>query len=439
MWKRFLLAMTVMVLGLMSGCTMRPVDQMYCLPKRPAAYNNLQAVMDEAMAGKEYCAPLTGENLQTVQMVDLDGDGEREYLLFAKSESQKVLQILVFRHEDGKYALSDTVECNGSAFDQVEYAQMDGRGGMELVIGCKLSDQLPRSVCVYTCVDAEIKQVATANYTKFLTCDLNDDMLTELMVFRSGQSNGDKGIAELYSMASGSMVRFNDVSMSGSADSLKHIAVGMLGSGAQAVFADCAVEGQGIVTDVYTVVDGVFTNLPFSAETATSHRTLREKVIYVEDVDGDGEIELPALMDMKLPDTGELTGDCALIRWYTLDKGGSETDKLYTYHDFAGGWYMELGDEWADRICVVQDGDTYGFYLWNRMLSQPQRIFTVYAFSGQNREELALMENRFILQREKNTVYAAHLEVASGNMNLSREALIQGFHKIRQEWKTGIL
>ena len=55
----FLLAIAALIL---SGCSMRTVDQMYRLPKRSEDFNNLQSAIDSAMAGLEYSAPLSGEN-----------------------------------------------------------------------------------------------------------------------------------------------------------------------------------------------------------------------------------------------------------------------------------------------------------------------------------------------------------------------------------------
>ena len=82
---------------LLSGCSMRTAEQLYSPPKRSADYDNLQSAIDGAMSELSYCAPLSGENQQPVQMADLDGDGEQEYLLFAKSAQKRPLHILVFR------------------------------------------------------------------------------------------------------------------------------------------------------------------------------------------------------------------------------------------------------------------------------------------------------------------------------------------------------
>ena len=75
----------VLAVLLLTGCSMRTLDELYRVPKRSEEYNDLQSAIDRHMGDREYCAPLSGENLQTVQMADLDGDGTQEYLLFAKS------------------------------------------------------------------------------------------------------------------------------------------------------------------------------------------------------------------------------------------------------------------------------------------------------------------------------------------------------------------
>ncbi len=82
-WNRiYLLLVAVALVVSLSGCMLKTVDQMYCLPRRSEEYKDLQAAMDRVMGGLEYCAPVQGENQQTVQMADLTATGspKRWYL-----------------------------------------------------------------------------------------------------------------------------------------------------------------------------------------------------------------------------------------------------------------------------------------------------------------------------------------------------------------------
>ena len=95
MKKRIVLLMLVMLTALLfGGCTMRTVEEMYALPKRSEEFNEMQSAIDTAMYGMSYASPQSGENQQTVQMADLDGDGKDEILVFAKGASEKPLQVL---------------------------------------------------------------------------------------------------------------------------------------------------------------------------------------------------------------------------------------------------------------------------------------------------------------------------------------------------------
>lgn len=422
---------------LLAGCSMTTVDQMYCLPKRSEQYNNLQAAIDSAMSGLLYCSPVSGENQQTVQQADLDGDGLEEYLLFAKGDEDRPLAILIFRQEDGRYVLWETISSNGFAFDRVEYVDMDKNPGLELVVGRQVSDQVLRSVSVYSFGAGQSEQLLATNYIQFLTFDLDVDGCSELAVLRPGQDESMNGVAVLYGEENGAMERSAEVNMSGPVENLKRIITGRLSDGTPAIFAASTVEENAIITDVYAQVQGTFVNVSFSSESGTSVKTLRNYYVYAEDIDDDGIVELPSLITMKNVSQARLTDRQYLIRWFALAPDGSEVDKMYTFHNFVGGWYLQLDARWASRVSVEHSGSEYAVWLWDEDGSNCEKIFTVFALTGTNREDAAVMNNRFVLLRNESTVYAAHLEVASGALEITQEDMINGFRLIHQDWKTG--
>ena len=422
---------------LLGGCGARTVDQMYCLPKRSEDYNNLQTAIEKAMGDMEYCAPLTGENQQTVQMADLDGDSIQEYLVFAKGAAEKPLHILIFRQEGESYVLSQTIESYGTAFDQVEYVTADGSGNVLLAVGSQLSDQVLRSMTVYTFHDGQAEKLLTTNYTKFLTCDLNEDTFREIMVIRPGQTETDKGIAELYHMTGGSLERSNEVNMSEPADRMKRIVTGKLHGGRQAVYVASAVDENAIITDVFALVKGVFTNVSFSNESGTSVKTLRNYYVYADDIDNDGVVELPSLITMPPMENLPSAERQYLIRWYAMASDGSEVDKLYTYHNFAGGWYLVLDPSWAERMTVVQVGGGYECYLWNETLTEAKKLLSFFTFTGQNRDEMSISDGRFVLYKTDTTIYCASLEPEAAQIGMTRESLSESFHMIYRDWNTG--
>lgn len=429
-----LLALTTALL--LGGCSLYTVSELYCLPARSEEYTNLQSVMSRAMSGMEYCAPVSGDNQQTVQAVDLDGDGEKEYLLFAKGTSEKPLQIFVFSGDGANYELLDTIESTGSSFDRVEYVKMDDAAGYEIVVGRQVSDQVVRSLSVYTLRNGQIEQIMSANYTEFICSELNGDARSDILILRPGESTN--GVAVLYSMNRGTLERSQEVPMSEPAENIMRIMSGRLDDGVPAVYVASSVSGSsGIITDIYALVDGQLTNVSLSNESGTSVQTLRNYYVYADDIDGDGVLELPSLVTMKQTQDNYDTSSQYIICWYAVTSDGAKVPKMYTYHNYLGGWYLELDGSIADRFAVTQKGSSYEFSLWNEDLTQPEKLMTVYVLTGQRREEQAVAENRFVLHRGDSTIYSADLEVASAAYGMTKDSLIASFHLILQDWKTG--
>lgn len=437
MLKKWILLLSCVMALLLAGCGASTVEDMYAPPRRSEAFNELQTAIDRAMVDMEYAAPVSGENRQTVQMADLDGDGVEEYILFARASSDNPLRILAFRQEtDGDCVLFQVIQSAGSAFEQVEYVDVDGAPGCEIVVGRQVSDQLQRTLSVFSFAGGEARQLLSAGYNKYLSCDLNADGLKDLMLLRSGETETDMGHAVLYSYADGALQRSREAELSQQGTSIKRITVGALHGGETAVFVASSVEDRAILTDVFTLLEDEFTNISFSREAGNSVQTLRNYYVYGEDLNEDGVMELPFLITMKAA-AGDDSGEQHLIRWYSLDIDGREINKLYTYHNYAGGWYLQLDSTWAPRVSVVQEGSIYTFYLWDESYVSAQVLFTIYSLTGSSREEQAVQDGRFRLHSSDAVVYAAELSEAAAEIGLIEDNLINSFRLIHRDWNTG--
>lgn len=437
-WKRSLAAAVLLALGITaSGCAMT-VEQMYRIPRRSERYEILQTQIDQAMMGLSYCAPAAGENQQTVQMADLDGDGSSEVIVFAKGTGEDPMKVLLFTPVDDGYEFKAQICGPGSGFDQVEYVQMDGKPGMELVVGCQVSDQVLRNVSVYSFADGQTKTLLTANYRKFLICDLDQDSLSDLFVLYPGTEEAERGLAAVYSVKRGEIQRSAECDLSGPVDNLKRIVTGTLESGEWAVFVASTAGEESIITDVYAMVDGTLKNVSFSNESGTSVKTLRNYYVYADDIDQDGVVEIPSLISMQQPQQRMGSSSQHLIRWYSMKADGSEVDKLYTYHNYLEGWYLELQQDMARRIGVTLDASGgYQFQLWNEELTSSQTVFTIHVLTGENRLAVAEEGDLHTLYKTDTVIYAVRIEDAGSERGLTADYLSKCFHLIQQDWKTG--
>ena len=423
---------------LFAGCAMQTVEEMYALPRRSEAFNEMQSAIDTAMYGMTYASPQSGENQQTVQMADLDGDGSEEILVFAKGASEKPLQVLIFTKDaDGHVRTMETIGSNGLAFEQVEYVEFDDNPGCELVVGIRIGEQVQRSIAVYTFKNGDAELMLLNGYSKFLTCDLDQNGYSDLMVLRPGEQESEGGTAVLYHYRNGQIERSVEIAMAENPSNIRRIMHGKLENGTPAVFVASAVDQNAIVTDVLTIRDNELANIAVSDDVNTSVHTLRNYYVYAEDIDNDDVVEIPSIITMKPVSFWNNEEEKYFLRWYSFDENGWEHDKLFTFHNFLGGWYLQLDSNWASRVTVEQYNSVYNFYLWDESYQAATSLFTLYVFTGSNRDEEAVRDGRFAVYRAEGVAYAASLEESAVEYGITEDYIIDSFRLIRNDWQMG--
>ena len=95
-------AAALMILPL-SGC-LQSAEDLYALPRQSDEYytlqNQIEAVLD---TGAEYSAPVAGDRRQAVQLADLDSDGQKEAIVFLRTQGEKPLKIYIYKKTEAGY------------------------------------------------------------------------------------------------------------------------------------------------------------------------------------------------------------------------------------------------------------------------------------------------------------------------------------------------
>ncbi len=419
----------------LTGCAGRSAEALYALPKQPDEYYELQTAIDQILVtGASYAGPLTGSNQQAVQLADLDGDGQDEAIMFIKATGERPLKVYVFdRDGEGNYVNTGVMEGDGSAFDSVEYAQLDGEPGLEILVGRQLSEQISQSLCAYSYRDGRLTELMSANYAEYTVVDLDGDDRRDVFVLRA-PSEERAAVAELYRYGDGQMEREPEAQLSAGAKQVKRIITGFVAQGVPAVFVASAYGEDMIITDIFACGSQEFRNVSTNSQAGLSAQTVRSYNVYATDIDSDGLIELPA--PVALPsETGDTT--YWIIDWYNLQPDGSRDPKMSTFHSYLNGWYLEIPDRWHDRLTVSRQEEGYVFSKWNGRGQATQEILTIYAFTGEDRLERAQTEGRFLLAEKGETAYAARLGSCDLAQSLTKEELSAMFRFIRVDWNTG--
>lgn len=425
---------------LLTGCFVKTVDELYTLPTHSDDYYDLQSAIDEVFESGtvSYSAPVSGANQQSVQLADLDGDGDDEAIAYLRTTGERPLCAYIFDKIDGRYVNIAVIEGSGTAFASVEYAQLDGQDGMELIIGRKLSNQVLQAMSAYAVRDGRVVEIMSANYSEYTLVDLDGDGNRDIFLLRF-DADERAGVAELYRSRDGQLERDPEASMSAGVECIKRIITGYLSSGVPAAFVASIYDADSIVTDVFAFRDGTFQNVTASG-TGLSVQTVRNYFVYAGDIDGDGLIELPQLE--TLPDAGEGGESYSAIRWYNLSLSGARTLKMTTWHCFSGGWFLQLPEEWDGRLTISRSDEVSGvrgyvFSQWDDGTRTAEPIVTIYAFSGEDRNQTAASDGRMVLAEKGDVTYAALLGSSTLARQLNQERLRQLFNFIHIDWNSG--
>ncbi len=423
----------------LTGC-LGQSDELYALPKQPDEYYELQKAIDLVLVpNASYSGPLTGANQQAVQLADLDGDGADEAVVFIKTPGERPLKVFIFdENKDGTYENTGIIEGDGSSFDAVEYAQLDGKPGLEILVGRQLSEQIPQSLCAYSYQNGVLTELMSTNYLEFTVVDLDRDDRKDVFLLRA-PSEERVTVAELYRYVNDQMERAPEAYLSSGAKEIRRIVTGYVSQGVPAVFVASAYDADMIITDIFAYSGDTFRNVSTNAETGLSAQTVRSYNVYATDIDNDGLIELPS--PVALPSqSGEHT--YWVIDWFNLLPSGEKQVKMTTFHSYLNGWYLDLPALWYGELTVIRvegedGGYGYTFAKWNGREQEPEEIVTIYAFTGEDRVERANSDGRFLLAEKGETAYAAVFGTCSWAKQLSKEVFSTMFHFIRVDWNTG--
>ena len=403
-----LLGLLLLACLLLAGCQMdSTVEELFTLPRLPTEYTTLSRQLDQLLSeGYEYMAPTSGRNIQSLQMVDIDGDGRDEALAFFRlSNGEKPLKIYVF--------------------DSIYYEDLTGDGRKELIVGWKISSDV-QTVTVYDMRPGPV-QLMQSNYTRLSFQELNGDGIPSLLLLRTNSDN--QPVAEFCSWQEGALSVSHRCTLSSTMAELNQgsVVTGKLDQDTPAVFIT-GINSQGIaVTDILVwQEDAGLVNAALDLSTGLSTGTVPYRQLTPQDINGDGITELPR-PDSSVSDTKQADG---MVFWEQYRPDGLATVER-TYHCLSGGWYFILPEDWTGDVTALASDAGIG-ETQVTLSVQGEKALSICALTGENRERRALRGNRVVLRRRTGTIYAA--ETLSEIYSLDEEALRHNFNLIVHSW-----
>ena len=423
----------VLLAVLLSGCVGTSVEDLMTLPQLSTQYTELSRQIDELVkSGYEYAAPSSGRNIQSVQMVDLNGDGYDEAVAFMRLPSdEKQQKIFVFCRTEDSYTTLCTIESAGTGIDSVYYRDVTGDGKMEIIVGWRISTDV-QAVAVYA-LEEEPTVLMRSSYTRFSIEELDGDGVPSLLLFRT-DSEGNS-VAEFYTWRDETMTVTYHCPLSSDMAALSRGSVvsGKLTDDGQPAVFVTGIDNQGVATtDILTFRKGLgLVNVALDTTTGRSKEIYPYCQLQPQDINNDGVIELP---NPVVDDDGENQVG-GIISWIRYDSDGEDKWIADTYHCPNVDWYFALPGEWHDKVnaTIVESVNGESCVI---LQVDGESVLALYSITGANREARVTRGNLLVLERQPTVIYACELLPAAEKYGMTQDIAYRSFHLITNFWQS---
>ena len=350
--KKRLFILTLLLVFL-TGCTYQMGDGLLSLPRLPEEYVGLQKLYDEILAtGATYVSAKSGSNRQSVQLADLDADGENEVVSFFKNPDG-TFSVYMHKKFDEAYYEIGKADGVGKNIRSVDYISMNAIGEQALLVTWDLEDSLQSALSVYTIEAGAARNVLDLQYLSYHVVDMDMDAQDDIIAV-SRESGEQVNSVSMYSFDGSECVLKGKSQLSIESDKVVNIVSGLTTSGKRAVYIDSSTLESEYVTDIiYCQPDGTLMNESIDTESGSANVTKRHINIYSTDIDNDGIVEIP-LAKMFSGYTDPLSSDSRWkINWSEIETGKIVGTSMSAFHNSLEGWFFVLPEKWDEDVSAI--------------------------------------------------------------------------------------
>lgn len=320
-------------------------------------YNALLGATENYAVKLKY--PRSGDYKSAFVMYDIDSDGMSEALVFydnataGSSSTEASVNIAVFDEVDGKWMLTDKFQYSCSDIDRIDFLH-NSDGSIDIAIGF-ITGLSERVLDVYNYnAERKMTQIYQENYTKLFVCDADSDGIDELLVFDNNYVSMTSVMEivqpDLNFEITASVKMHEDIS------EISNILTNKTPDGKLLIYVDALNVSNMLITEVISFDGSSAVNLTYDLSKGYNVQTQRPTGILSEDIDSDGEIEVPSASVFPGYENEEKEKQESAIQWLTLEND-TFTRKHYSYYSLNDGYIFIFPERWVGLVTVKYDDE----------------------------------------------------------------------------------
>lgn len=426
------------LLLLLGGCEFRSGDKLLQAPQPSKAYEALQKQLNIITEqGVIPVAPQSGQNRTTVQLVDLDQDGEDEAIaFFCEAKNPDQFHVYVFEKQGNDYVVRGDVTGTGVHIASVTYPTLEPTGEKGIALSWKTggdSTQSRIAVCRFS--DGKIEILLETTYQSLITADLDANGADDLVLFTTDASG--RRVAQMYGYVAGNLALRGETTLAPEVQTVVSLKTGWLRGDQPAVLAEGKPEqGTGLMTDILIYDEKGFRNLALEGENASDQGTYRPVSVPSTDINGDQLTEVPRAVAMP----GTASGDAIyMLDWYAYSPMDKPVRVSTTYQNVSENWQFLLTDTWRGQVTVskgTSEGMSTATFSEYRTDGMSIPLLTIYRLTGDMRTYYAARDHMIMLAQTQTEIFTASVPSAAARsaLALSEDDIKDRFSVNTQSW-----
>ncbi len=332
-----------------------------------------QLIADTAKEKYTLKYPKNGNYRSAIIMSDLDGDKNDEAIAFFRSgEDITHIHMLVMYNDTNEWKLSSDSVTETTDIDSVDFADIDGTGSFEIIVGYTTYTPNVNILSCYSYSDGKTTEIKSDNKCSSFYCgDFNLDGKQEIMSLLLFSTENEASATMLdYNKEKNILFAKASVPMDPNVVKFKNVAVSAIDGNTNGVIADGSFSNDETNTQIiyYNSELSLLRNPLYKEK--TKNVTQRTVPVISRDIDSDGTIEIPAVEKMPYTESaGEKTA-ADKITWYDFSvQGESLVAKCSMAANYSFGYAVKMSDKWTDgAVTAVCDSknNSMSFFEWNK-------------------------------------------------------------------------
>lgn len=430
-------ALLAVVLTAICLVNFKPIDALMKPPMTGGENHKIQVAFEESLdEGYKLRVPLSGTYRSAYISEDLNNDGQEEIVVLYSTEDEvDIVKISFMMKINNKWTVVSKLESNYSEVHQVKFADIDGNGVMEMLVGWTVfRNDLSRNLNVYSIpIDGSgnLESLYSTPYLVFDTVDINSDGISDIATF---ESSDDGIILSCNMLSDGVVTKKATIALDASVYSINTLSYdnGAEDDGLR-MYVDSYKIDSGMITECicWDNTEEQFSKVKYGGASVLSSRLTG---IACQDIDNNGNIEIP--IEIQLKDSTLISGVGAnatttqnLIKWVKLEDNGFSTvthQLVYNNNDFG----ITFNEKWLKNVTVINNYTNNSIRFYSTKDAEQTLLFELRYTSTQLEEDALSNKFKFLTETNKGklfyTVYNADIDLSINKIYIENAIVLYG-------------